>query len=663
MALAPAELWHLTFDPSNLYKVRRTRKKFYSQNAVQVNCPRTMETIMIEPQDHRQSEPSSLSTNEPPHPKAPDLRFHPLADLFPLPGEDELRALADDIADHGLREPIVTLEGQILDGRCRYLACKMAAVDSLFESDVGDDPIAYVLSRNFHRRHLTQPQRAMVAARLANLKLGANQHSQGLPIGRACQLLNVSERSVARAKEIVRSGTTELIQAVESGEVSLHSAAQICRMPLERQQGTPKYDRPGSSPALPDSGSGPVSQSSVDTAPRDPNGRPTLKDEAGAATSTKRFPGWIWPDVIPQSGVTVIVGGAATVPVAIKVAAIVYRGEDWPDYSRAPRGGVFWMSAVNGFVEQLHPQIAPPVPSFNVHLIPPQRDEFGLPIRHFARDLDRLRRRIKETTGVVLVTLDSFSDYVCCDDVERAIKDLHPAIEALNQFAIENEVAVVLPSKLAIRARTAASRAANAFKIIPEIATVIVAGESKLVAVKLPTGQGFREFGYRIRRSNSMPTIVWDGRADETMGDSLFDFEPPATSTSMTPASVDARHQHAGGDDHASAIRRTTPAPTTPDPPTLSELSARTAGGVDASGTKKTEAATEVPLGAKPKAATAVDGGIKYGDLQVPGFIVRPAGRVVFVRRKSRRSKKVRDPSEDSPFRLTGRAWCCWQRG
>ncbi len=173
------------------------------------------------------------------------MRFHPLADLFPLPSEDELRALADDIADHGLREPIVTLEGQILDGRCRYLACKMAAVAPLFESHVGDDPIAYVLSRNFHRRHLTQPQRAMVAARLANLKLGANQHSQGLPIGRACQLLNVSERSVARAKEIIRCGTPKLVQAVESGEVSLLAGAQISRMPQQGQQGTLKYNRQG----------------------------------------------------------------------------------------------------------------------------------------------------------------------------------------------------------------------------------------------------------------------------------------------------------------------------------------------------------------------------------------------------------------------------------
>ena len=91
--------------------------------------------------------------------------------------------------------------------------------------------------------------------------------------------------------------------------------------------------------------------------------------------------------------------------------------------------------------------------------------------------------------------------------------------------------------------------------IIPGIATVIIAGAMKLAAVKLPIGQGFREFGYRIRRSNSMPTIVWDGRADETMRVSLFDIEPPATSTSMTPACVVAHDiRHAGGDDHASAI-------------------------------------------------------------------------------------------------------------
>ena len=381
---------------------------------------------MVEPRDHRQSvQPSSLG--ESPDPKAPDMPFHPLADLFPLPSEDELRALADDIADHGLREPIVTLEGQILDGRCRYLACKMAGVEPRFATHDGDEPIAYVLSRNFHRRHLTQPQRAMVAARVANLEVGANQHSQGLPIGRACQLLNVSERSVARAKEILRCGSPELVQAVELGEVSLFAGAQISRMPQPGQQNALKYDGAGTSSAFRDSGSGPVSQSSIYAAPRDPNGRPTLKDEAAAPTSTKHFLGWIWRDVIPQPGVTVIVGGAgaATLGVAVKIAATVCRGEDWPGYSRASRGVIFWMSAANGFVEQLHPQIAAPAPSFNVHLMPPERDEFGLPIRHFALDLDRLRRQVKETTGVDLVTLEL--SFRLCPLRRRRTRDRRPS--------------------------------------------------------------------------------------------------------------------------------------------------------------------------------------------------------------------------------------------
>ena len=147
-----------------------------------------------------------------------------------------------------------------------------------------------------------------------------------------------------------------------------------------------------------------------------------------------------------------------------------------------------------------------------------------------------------------------------------------------------------------------------------------------------------------------MPSIVWNERADETMRDSLFDIEPPAPSTSMTPASVDARHQDAGGDDHASAIQRTTPDPTNADPPTVSEPSASTTGWVDASEAEKPEAGNEAPLGAKPKAADAVDAGIKYSDLQVPGFMTLPARRIVVVRRRRRRPRKAPGSFENSQF-------------
>ena len=100
---------------------------------------------MVEPRASPAKRSTKLARRIP-DPKAPDVPFHPLAGLFTLPGEAELRAMAADIAAHGLRESIVRLEGQILDGRCRYLACKIAGVEPRFEEYNGNKPLAYVLS-------------------------------------------------------------------------------------------------------------------------------------------------------------------------------------------------------------------------------------------------------------------------------------------------------------------------------------------------------------------------------------------------------------------------------------------------------------------------------------------------------------------------------------
>jgi ParB/Sulfiredoxin domain len=134
------------------------------------------------------------------------MKFHPLADLFPLIEGKEFEELAADIRQHGLREPVILYQDQILDGRNRFRACHDAGVECRFENYKGDDPAAYVVSLNLKRRHLSESQRAMVAAKLATLPLGANQHSEGLPIGRASELLSVGERTVARAKEVVGLG-------------------------------------------------------------------------------------------------------------------------------------------------------------------------------------------------------------------------------------------------------------------------------------------------------------------------------------------------------------------------------------------------------------------------------------------------------------------------
>jgi hypothetical protein len=76
-------------------------------------------------------------------------------------------------------------------------------------------------------------QRAMVAARIANLPLGANQYGEGVGIstGSAAALLNVSRDSVQNAKVAQRAGTPELVAAVEQGKVAVSTDAQIAQEP------------------------------------------------------------------------------------------------------------------------------------------------------------------------------------------------------------------------------------------------------------------------------------------------------------------------------------------------------------------------------------------------------------------------------------------------
>src|SRR5262245_29603299 len=164
------------------------------------------------------------------------MKFHPLADIFPLIDGADFDELVADIKVHGLHEPIVVYEDKILDGRNRYRACEAAGIEPTFTVYQGDDPVSYVISLNLRRRHLDESQRAMVAAKLATLKLGDNQHSEGLPIGRSSELLNVGERTVARAREVQEHGAPELVHAVEQGRLSVSAAADIAGLAVDKQR-------------------------------------------------------------------------------------------------------------------------------------------------------------------------------------------------------------------------------------------------------------------------------------------------------------------------------------------------------------------------------------------------------------------------------------------
>ena len=160
--------------------------------------------------------------------------FHELSDIFPLMSESELSDLADDIRANGLHESIVLYAGEILDGRNRYIACELAGVEPKFTEYAGDDPLAFVVSLNLKRRHLNESQRAMIAARLANMRQGARtdlQPSANLPKvvsqSKAADLLSIGERSIRHAKHVLTSGLPELAQAVERGEIAVSRAAEI----------------------------------------------------------------------------------------------------------------------------------------------------------------------------------------------------------------------------------------------------------------------------------------------------------------------------------------------------------------------------------------------------------------------------------------------------
>ena len=94
------------------------------------------------------------------------MKIHPFAELFPPVDEDALRRLAQDIAANGLRHPIWILDGQILDGRNRWNACKLVGVECKAVEYEGDDPLGFVVSLNLHRRQLTPSQRAMIGVEL-----------------------------------------------------------------------------------------------------------------------------------------------------------------------------------------------------------------------------------------------------------------------------------------------------------------------------------------------------------------------------------------------------------------------------------------------------------------------------------------------------------------
>lgn len=195
---------------------------------------------------------------------------HPAAELFPLLGDDELGELADDIKRHGLHEPVWLWDDPergtvLLDGRNRARACQLAGVPIKTRHYLDGDPIAFSISANEKRRHLTAGQRDFLALEIAKLYEAEAKNRQGARTDlkpsdfpadlresyplistdealhnvrwqarqresaeRAAQVVKASGRGVSQAKRIEREAP-DLAEKVRAGQLAIDRAERIIR--------------------------------------------------------------------------------------------------------------------------------------------------------------------------------------------------------------------------------------------------------------------------------------------------------------------------------------------------------------------------------------------------------------------------------------------------
>lgn len=180
------------------------------------------------------------------------LEAHPAAAIFPMLEDSEYRGLLEDIRDNGLCQPIITLDGKILDGRNRYKACLELDLEPELQEwePNGLSAVDYVVSLNLHRRHLTASQKAAIAyellptyeaeARQRQLALAGTRPTadpenlsakmrEGVKAAeQAATATHVSPRYVEEVKHIARTAP-ELVEQIKSGEITVTEAKRQVR--------------------------------------------------------------------------------------------------------------------------------------------------------------------------------------------------------------------------------------------------------------------------------------------------------------------------------------------------------------------------------------------------------------------------------------------------
>ena len=122
----------------------------------------------------------------------------------------------------------------------RYQACKIAKVNPRTIDYKGSDPVAFVRSANWHRRHLSASQRAFAQVQLSEWategKRSDTPPNDGVKTeSEMAKEAGVGTKTIERAKRVAKSGSKALKKAVKDGKITVDKAAEIAKLPIEEQ--------------------------------------------------------------------------------------------------------------------------------------------------------------------------------------------------------------------------------------------------------------------------------------------------------------------------------------------------------------------------------------------------------------------------------------------
>lgn len=171
-----------------------------------------------------------------------DIVINPkFKNLIPSLTQDEYRQLEENILNEGIREPLITWNGTLIDGHNRYSIAKKYKLDfqtKEVDFDSESDAEIWIIKNQFGRRNLSKYDRSILALRLkpviaerakANLSTHTEQGYQKSDKAvsttkEIAKLAGVSHDTIHRVETIEASGNDKVREKLRSGEISINEA-------------------------------------------------------------------------------------------------------------------------------------------------------------------------------------------------------------------------------------------------------------------------------------------------------------------------------------------------------------------------------------------------------------------------------------------------------